>query len=87
MGKTHVTLEFFEASAPQGHFFEKIINPFFNGLRKCVYQTSFFCWSGDRIQRDTPNHIYPGNKPAFVTWSFVISINNSFYINFFIKIH
>ena len=44
MRKIHVTRQFFEASGPQGHFFEKTINPFFRqGLGECAYQISGLC--------------------------------------------
>ena len=74
IGKIHVAQQFFAASGPQGHFFEKKNNkPVFTyGLGKCVYQTSFFGWSGHRVQTDTPTNIYTSNTPAYVMWIFDI---------------
>ena len=39
MRKIHVTRQFFEASGPQGHFFEKNKKAVFRyGLGECVFQ-------------------------------------------------
>ena len=41
MRKIHVTLQFFEAGGPQGHFFEKTKKPVLRyGLGECLYQIS-----------------------------------------------
>ena len=57
MRKIHVTRQFFEASDPQGHFFEKTKNPFFKyGLGECVYRISglylFSLWPKCAVQTE-----------------------------------
>ena len=55
MRKIHVTWQFFEASGPQGHFFEKTKNPFLdkvNGSMCAKFQACIVFRLGSR-RRDT----------------------------------
>ena len=68
MRKIHVTRQLFEASGPQGNFFEKTNkNPVFRyGLGECVYQISgqylFSFWPKGAVQvhkpTDPQTHIF-----------------------------
>ena len=66
MWKIHVTLQFFDASGPQDHFFEKKTRVFRYGLAECVYQIPglyrFSLWPKGAVQtdkqRESQTHIY-----------------------------
>ena len=52
MPKIHMTWQYFEATGPQGHFFEKKQKTFFRyGLEECVYQISgpYRVWFGHGV--------------------------------------
>ena len=58
----HVTRQYFEASGPQGYFFEKNKIPVFRyGLGECVYRISglylFSLWPNGAVQTNIPTYL------------------------------
>ena len=79
MRKIHVTLQFFEASGPKGHFFEK--NIFRYGLGMCVpnfRSVLFFVGPGVPVQTNKPidtftSEIYEYPRmTARLTWILIV---------------
>ena len=63
MRKIHVTLQFFEASGPQGNFFEKTKKTVFRyALGECGYQISglylFSLWPKGVVQTNRPTYLH-----------------------------